>query len=123
MLIAALCRALVDTEARRWRAGAGQCRGSAPRCCASPRGEPAARGWTTPCSIPAPASRNRRRRCKTLLDHVRDALDEAGDTAAVSDLLAEVLARGNGATFQRSHYHGDGSVSEMIDSAAAATIR
>jgi glutamate---cysteine ligase / carboxylate-amine ligase len=33
---------------------------------------------------------------KTLLDHVRDALDEAGDTAAVSDLLAEVLTRGNG---------------------------
>jgi carboxylate-amine ligase len=60
---------------------------------------------------------------RALLDHVRDALDEAGDTAAVSDLLAEVLARGNGAAFQRNAYRGDGSMSEMIDSAAAATIR
>ena len=60
---------------------------------------------------------------KALLDHVRDALDEAGDTAAVSDLLAEVLARGNGAAFQRNAYGGDGSMSEMIDSATAATIR
>ena len=58
-----------------------------------------------------------------LLNHVRDALDEAGDTAAVSDLLSEVLARGNGAAFQRSAYGEDGSMSAMIDSAAAATMR
>jgi hypothetical protein len=38
-------------------------------------------------------------------------------------LLAEVLARGNGAAFQRSAYGGDGSMSEMIDGAAVATIR
>ena len=32
-----------------------------------------------------------------LLDHVRDALDDAGDTDTVRELLATVLARGNGA--------------------------
>ena len=57
-----------------------------------------------------------------LLEHVRDALDEAGDTGTVTELLAALLARGNGAAFQRSAYH-DGSVSGMIDSAVAATAR
>ena len=37
-----------------------------------------------------------------LVEHVRDALDEAGDTGTVTELLAAVLARGNGAAFQRS---------------------
>ena len=37
-----------------------------------------------------------------LLEHVRDALDQAGDTSTVTELLAAVLARGNGAAFQRS---------------------
>jgi glutamate---cysteine ligase / carboxylate-amine ligase len=122
VLIAALCRALVDTEARRWRAGADlpsrrteMLRLAAWRASRSglddvlldPRtGQPEQAATVV----------------KALLEHVRDALDEAGDTAAVSDLLATVLARGNGAAFQRT-YGGDGSMSEMIDGAAAATIR
>ena len=123
VLIAALCRALVDTEARSWQAGAdvpGQrtemlrlaawraSRSGLDNALLDPRSGQPEQAATV---------------ARALLDHVRDALDEAGDTAAVSDLLAEVLARGNGAAFQRSAYGGDGSMSEMIDSAAAATIR
>jgi len=123
VLITALCRALVDTEARRWQAGADMPRQrtemlrlAAWRASRSglddvlldPRTDQPEQAATV---------------AKTLFDHVRDALDEASDTAAVSDLLAAVLARGNGAAFQRSVYGGDGSMSEMIGSAAAATIR
>jgi len=123
VLMAALCRALVDTEARRWRAGTDvprqrteMLRLAAWRASRSglddvlldPRTDQPEQAATV---------------AKTLFDHVRDALDEASDTAAVSDLLAAVLARGNGAAFQRSVYGGDGSMSEMIGSAAAATIR
>jgi carboxylate-amine ligase len=122
VLIAALARALVETEARRWRAG-----GATPRQriellrLAAWR---ASRSGLDDVLVspstgrPGPA----RAVANELLEHVRDALDEAGDTGTVTELLAAVLARGTGAAFQRSAYH-DGSVSGMIDSAVAATAR
>jgi glutamate---cysteine ligase / carboxylate-amine ligase len=123
VLIAALCRALVETEARRWQAGADVPRRrteilrlAAWRASRSGLDDVLLDPRTGQPEQAAAVA-------KTLLDHVRDALDEAGDTAAVSDLLADVLARGNGAAFQRSAYGGDGSMSAMIGSAAAATIR
>jgi len=123
VLIAALCRALVDTEARRWQAGADVSRQrtemlrlAAWRASRSGLDDALLDPRTDQPEQAATVA-------KALLDHVRDALDEAGDAAIVSDLLAEVLARGNGAAFQRSVYGGDGSMSEMIDSAADATIR
>jgi carboxylate-amine ligase len=57
-----------------------------------------------------------------LLEHVRDALDDAGDTDTVTELLSAVLARGNGATFQRGACR-DGSTASMIETAAAMTVR
>ena len=122
VLIAALARALVETEARRWRAG-----GATPRqriellrlaaWRASRSGlDDALVSPSTGRPGPARAVANE------LLEHVRDALDETGDTGTVTELLAAVLARGTGAAFQRSAYH-DGSVSGMIDSAVAATAR
>ena len=57
----------------------------------------------------------------TLFEHVRDALDEAGDTDAVTELLSAVLARGNGAAFQRSACR-DGGLPSVIESAAAITV-
>ncbi|HEX4397164.1 MAG TPA: glutamate--cysteine ligase [Trebonia sp.] len=123
VLVAALCRALVDTEARRWRAGADlpprrteMLRLAAWRASRSGLDDVLLDPRTGQPEQAATVA-------KALLDHVRDALDEAGDTAAVSDLLATVLARGNGAAFQRGAYGGDGSMSEMIDRAVAATIR
>jgi carboxylate-amine ligase len=121
-LIAALARALVETEARRWRAGSAvpaqrieMLRLAAWRASRSglddvlldPR---------TGLPAPAPAVAN------TLLERVRDALDEAGDTDAVTELLGAVLTRGNGAAFQRSACR-DGSLASVIESTAAITAR
>jgi carboxylate-amine ligase len=122
VLIAALSRALVETEARRWRAGAGVqhqrieiLRLAGWRASRSGLDDVLLNPLT---GRPEPAATVAR----TLLDHVRDALDEAGEAAAVSDLLTAVLARGNGAAFQRSACR-DGGMADMIDSAATATTR
>ncbi|HEY2489344.1 MAG TPA: carboxylate--amine ligase, partial [Streptosporangiaceae bacterium] len=66
--------------------------------------------------LPEPASRV----AEALFEHVRSALDEAGDTEAVTELLSAVLARGNGAAFQRSARRGS-SLASVIESAAAVT--
>jgi carboxylate-amine ligase len=65
---------------------------------------------------PAPAVAN------ALFEHVKDALNEAGDSAAATELLGAVLARGNGAAFQRNACR-DGSLASVIESAAAITVR
>jgi carboxylate-amine ligase len=122
VLIAALARALVETEARRWLAGA-----DAPRqrtemlrlaaWRASRSGlEDALLNPLTGLPEPAGSVAN------ALLEHVRDALDQAGDTSTVAELLAAVLARGNGSDFQRNAYRM-GNLSRMIDNAATATSR
>jgi glutamate---cysteine ligase / carboxylate-amine ligase len=122
VLIAALSRALVEIEARRWRAGGGV---QAQRIeILRLAGWRASRSGLDDVLLnpltgrPEPAAAVAR----ALLDHVRDALDEAGEAAAVSDLLTAVLTRGNGAAFQRSACR-DGGMAGMIDSAATATTR
>ncbi len=60
VLIAALARALVETEARAARAGLPAARG--PSCCGWAPGGPAGRDWTTCCSArPAGCRKSRRR--------------------------------------------------------------
>jgi carboxylate-amine ligase len=122
VLIAGLSRALVETEALRWRAGADApherteiLRLAAWRASRSGLEEDLLNPLT---GLPEPA----RAVVGALLEHVRDALDQAGDTSTVAELLAAVLARGTGAAFQRNAYR-DGDLSRMIDSAAAATAR
>ena len=56
-----------------------------------------------------------------LLDHCRDALADAGDTDAVAELLAALLARGNGASFQRAAYRRSGRLSDVISAAVLVT--
>jgi glutamate---cysteine ligase / carboxylate-amine ligase len=123
MLIAALCRALVETEARRWRAGEAAphdrvetLRLASWRASRSGVGNVLVHPLT---EVPEPAENV----IKTLLDHVSDALDEAGDMSAVTELLAQVLARGNGAAFQRRTYQEAGHLAAMIDHAADVTMR
>jgi carboxylate-amine ligase len=58
-----------------------------------------------------------------LLDHCRDALADAGDTDAVNQLLAALLARGNGAAFQRAAYRRSGRLADVVGSAVVATGR
>jgi glutamate---cysteine ligase / carboxylate-amine ligase len=123
VLIAALARALVETEAHRWRQGrpVRQVRTELLRLAAwwasrsglddvlihplSGRAEPSA----------AVAG--------LLLEHVSDALADAGDTDTVTDLLAAVIGRGNGAAFQRDAYRRGGQLPGVVSRAAAATAR
>jgi carboxylate-amine ligase len=122
VLIAALARGLVETEARRWRAGSAvpayriemlrlatwrASRSSLDDVLLNPR-----------TGLPEPALKV----ANTLLEHVRDALDDAGDTDTVTELLGAVQARGNGAAFQRNACR-DGDLPSMIESAAAITAR
>jgi carboxylate-amine ligase len=119
-LIAALARALVETEARRWRAGSAipahrieMLRLAAWRASRSGLDDCLLNPHT---GLPEPASTV----ANALLEHVRVALDEAGDAEAVTGLLGAVLARGNGAAFQRSACR-DGSLASVIENAAAVT--
>jgi YbdK family carboxylate-amine ligase len=121
-LIAALTRGLVETEARGWRAGSDTpverietLRLASWRASRSGLGDMLVNPLT---GQPESASAV----INALFDHVRDALDEAGDTAAVRELLDAVLARGNGAAFQRGASL-DRSLSAMIDKAAEVTAR
>ena len=56
-----------------------------------------------------------------LLDHTRDALDAAGDTALVEDQVERLLARGNGATQQRRTFERTGSLADVVADAVART--
>ena len=56
-----------------------------------------------------------------LLDHCREALADAGDADTVAGLLAALLARGNGASFQRAAYRRSGRLPDVISSAVAVT--
>jgi glutamate---cysteine ligase / carboxylate-amine ligase len=121
-LIAALTRALVETEARRWQAGKDApaqrieaLRLASWRASRSGLADDLVNPLTgEPAAAPAVA--------KALFEHVEDALDDAGDTAAVRELLDAVLTRGNGAAFQRAACL-DRSLSYMIDMAVEVTGR
>ena len=56
-----------------------------------------------------------------LLDHCRDALADTGDADTVAALLTDLLARGNGASFQRSAYRRSGRLPDVINDAVAVT--
>lgn len=101
LLVAALARALTETAAREARAGSGPApwRVDSLRSAAWRAGrfgvsdrlvDPVGRSL-----VPAATA------FSTLLDHVRDALDEAGDLALVTAGLERVVRTGGGADHQR----------------------
>jgi glutamate---cysteine ligase / carboxylate-amine ligase len=123
VLLAALIRALAETEAQAWRDQAAR---------------PPARlellrlaGWRASRSgldgdlihpgtgRPAPA----RQVIEALAGHVRPALDDAGDLDTVTGLLDDLLARGNGAAFQRAAYQRGGRILDVITGALEQTAR
>ena len=120
VLIAALVRALVETEGRAWRQGTPPLRMrtellrlAAWRASRSgldgelidPRtGRPGGAAAVT----------------ALLLAHVRDALADAGDLGTVTGLLTDVLRRGTGAAFQRDALRRTGSLRDVVASAAGA---
>ncbi|MFP5317164.1 MAG: glutamate--cysteine ligase [Acidimicrobiia bacterium] len=53
---------------------------------------------------------------RALVDHVREALEEAGDSEEVEQLLAATVARGNGATRQRAAFAAaGGDLAAVVD--------
>jgi carboxylate-amine ligase len=121
VLIAALARALVETEVRAWRDGSP----------AAPAGTELLRlaAWRASRSglddtllhpvngEPEPAASVVRR----LTGHCRDALTDAGDADTAAELLSALLARGNGAAFQRDAHRRSGRLPDMIASAVQVT--
>ena len=121
VLIAALIRGLVETEARNWQAG---------------RSDPPARTeqlrlarWRASRSglddvLINPVTfrpDNAAAVAGLLVKHVRDALADTGDTLLVAGLLDAVLRRGNGAAAQRSEYQRRGRLMDVITAAATTT--
>ncbi|MFI6214004.1 glutamate--cysteine ligase [Nocardia brasiliensis] len=66
--------------------------------------------------VPAPA------RLSALLEHVAPALDELGDRTFVTDAVATVLERGNGARRQIAAFRNNGRVSDVVAELADATL-
>jgi glutamate---cysteine ligase / carboxylate-amine ligase len=121
VLIAALARALVETEARRWRQGQPiqprrpeLLRLAAWRASRSGLDDVLVHPGT---GLPEPSAAV----TNLLLEHVSEALADAGETGTVTELLAAVFARGNGASFQRHTYRRSGHLPDIVTRATEAT--
>lgn len=55
------------------------------------------------------------------VEHVRPALEEAGDLEMVTDFFERLVARGNGATRQRTVFESAGSLRAVVDDLARRT--
>ena len=114
-------RAIVETEARSWREG---------RPVLQPRTEllrlaawRASRSGLDAALVNPVTGQPEQARIvvNMLLDHCRDALADAGEADTVAELLTVLLARGNGAAFQRAAYDRSGRLSEVIGDAVLVT--
>ena len=123
VLLAGLTRALVETAARSWRDGetAPDVRTEVLRLAtwrASRSGTSASlvhplRGTPQPAHLVVDA----------FVDHVRDALRDAGDHDAVAEMLATLRERGSGAARQREVFGRAGRLSDVVLDAADLTGR
>ncbi len=57
-----------------------------------------------------------------LVDHVRPALEEAGDLELTEQLIERVLSTGNGAIRQRRRFEHTGSLEAVVDDAVQRTV-
>lgn len=116
VLVAALCRALVETaaaaEPRPWRSEllrAATWRASHDGLAGRLVG-PASQRLVSP-----------REAVTELVDHVRPALERAGDDDRVDEEVERLLAGGNGAVRQRRAWEGAGSLEAVVDDLAERT--
>lgn len=120
-VLAALIRALVETAAREWAAGVPPVAVSATAVrLASWQAALSGLAQDLPDPIgggvvPAAA------RVESLLEHVRDALEEAGDTEVVTCGVRRILASGSGADWQRAEFARTGTLGDVIRGAIAVT--
>ncbi len=121
MLVAALSRALVSTAARAWRAG--EPADPVPTLVVRLAHWRAARSGLGGNLVDPRTGRpdSAEAVVKTFVDHVADALADTGDTAAVDALLASLLRRGTGATWQRETYERTSDWTAVTRDAVART--
>ncbi|MET0784566.1 MAG: glutamate--cysteine ligase [Leifsonia flava] len=121
VLIAALCRALVDTAAAGWRAGTVVRPIPAPviRLAAWHAGRFGLSGdlLDSATMTPMPA----RDVVARLIDHVRAALKENGDEEFVDEQVRRILDRGNGADRQRAVLTRTHQLVDVVSDLARAT--
>jgi glutamate---cysteine ligase / carboxylate-amine ligase len=121
VLIAALARALVETEARAAREGlpGRSVRTELLRLA----------GWRASRSglddvLISPVTGQPEQAATVvhaLVSRCQDALDDTGDADTVAELLPALLARGTGSAFQRDAYRGSGRLADMISRAVSVT--
>jgi carboxylate-amine ligase len=121
VLLTGLARGLVETAARDWRAGrpAPDVRAEVLRVAAWRAGRSGVSGELVHprTGRPAPAADV----VAALLDHVRGALTDSGDLAAVERGVAEVFRRGTGADLQRRAFQETGDLAAVVRTAVTAT--
>jgi carboxylate-amine ligase len=121
VLIAALCRALVETAARAWEAGEPPAAVSAAllRLAHWQAARDGMEGELVHPALlePRPAPEVAR----ALVAHVREALQDNGDEGTADALLTNLLRRGTGAHRQRRVLERTGRMSEVVLDAARAT--
>lgn len=122
VLVAGLCRALVETAARDWRSGRPV--EEVPVAMLRLAQWQAAReGMGGTLLHPRWFSQRPAASVATaLVDHARQALRDSGDEALVESLLETVLRRGTGASRQREVYSRTGSLSDVVADAAVLTV-
>ncbi|MGW7282753.1 glutamate--cysteine ligase 2 [Streptomyces sp. NPDC054844] len=114
VVVAALARALVGTAAREWREGREPAEHSVSllRLAAW---RAARSGLTEELLHPATMRRMPAETVvRALLDHVGDALSDAGDLDQVRDGIGELLRHGNGARVQRDLLERTGSLRDVV---------
>ena len=121
VLVAALCRALVETAAREWRSGRPSPVVSATmlRMMQWQAARDGMDGELVHPDLLEP--RSSRAVVRALVDHVREALRDSGDEARVSELLERLLRRGTGARRQREVLERTGRLNAVVLDAARAT--
>ena len=121
VLVAALCRALVDTAARAWQSDEPPPGVPTPliRIATWQAGRHGLEGeLLNPETFrPEPV----RATIRQLVDHVRDALQENGDEDLVERRLAILLERGNGAMRQRAVLEKTGQLVDVVADLARVT--
>lgn len=121
VVLAALVRALVETAAREWKAGKPADR--IPTALLR-QGAFRASRWGVHGELLNPQTHRPDSAADVigvLHDHVRDALEEAGDAAFVADSLERILSEGTGADQQRKAYRRRHQLSDVVAHATSLT--
>ncbi len=121
VLVAALSRGLVETAAREWSEGVPPASWRTDLLRAA-HWRAAQYGVSTDLIDPVSRKLAQPREVfGSLVDYVREALDETDDTQAVVDLFERLLARGAGASRQRAVAEATGDIAAVVTDLRART--